>query len=132
MMIRRDGPEHKEAIERRQLAQPGDPDYFVHTRAEDRSFWIKTAYYAEKYKILVWIVGMFLIAIGFDFKLPSTRFSELDKKVDGAIRRIDESDARRDTINAKLDALITFKCLETTNPRDMQLARINCTSYLNK
>lgn len=67
----------------RPVEQPDDR--YVRSRAEDFSFWIKTAYFIEKYRILFWLAGILLVAFGFGFQTPANKFDELKAEI-GAVR----------------------------------------------
>lgn len=51
-------------------------------RREDRSFWFWTSYLAEKYKLLIWLLMLTLLAIGFDFKTPAQAMKNLQVQID--------------------------------------------------
>jgi hypothetical protein len=102
---------------------PEDPDLYVPSRAEDRSFWWRMTYFAQKYLIvwapLVWIVS----AIGFGVITPARKADELKFKTDSAMRvlkvRIDDlkvdQDALRvshESIERDLKVLVRFGCID--------------------
>lgn len=75
-------------------------------RAEDQSFWFRTAYLAEKYKLLVWLAVLFLLAFGFDFKTPAQAMGVLQQQIN--VLRADrdslmlrQGDIRRDIRDLK-------------------------------
>lgn len=60
----------------------GDDSVAERRRQEDQSFWFKTSFLLTKYKILVWLVGAFLLALGFDFKTPAMAMRALQNQID--------------------------------------------------
>lgn len=56
-------------------------DYYVRSRSIDNSWWIKSAYLFEKYRVLVWAIGAILLAFGFGFQTPAAKFDELKQNV---------------------------------------------------
>ena len=129
--------EARRRIQDRQLQEAEDgpmgPEYVVHTRAADFSFWVRVGYILDKYKLLVYIGFMALIALGFDFKTPAQNNKMLNTRIDSLVnaRRMDAEKAQR--IEQKLDILITLKCLEprsAATSRDLQLVRLNCDTYV--
>jgi hypothetical protein len=112
---------------------PMGPEYVVHTRATDFSFWVRVGYLLDKYKLLVYLVFMALIALGFDFKTPAQNNKMLNTRIDSLVnaRRQDAEKAQR--IEQKLDILITLKCLEPRtegSTRDLRLVRLNCDDFV--
>lgn len=100
------------------------------SRAEDRSFWARSAYYAEKYKILVWFVGLMALALGFDFKLPGQVMHGMQVQIDSLKRQI----VRIDSVDTKVDALLRLRCIDR-KPEDegkYLAARINCEQILSR
>lgn len=94
---------------------------FVMMREEDRSFWAASAYYAEKYKLLVWLAVIFLLALGFDFKLPGQQMKRMQQEIDTLQIQI-----------SKVDLLLRVRCLDKQPGDDVKLlaAGINCISIL--
>jgi hypothetical protein len=105
------------------------PEYVVHTRATDFSFWVRVGYLLDKYKLLVYLVFMGLIAFGFDFKTPAQNNKLLSMRIDSMAVALRKQDAERAMTNRKLDVLITLACMQQ-KPRDMQLAQVDCTKFI--
>jgi hypothetical protein len=85
-------------IEKRHATdQPPDApdDYYVRSRSVDSSWWIKTAFLFEKYRILVWLAGVILIAFGFGFQTPASKLDAIQAQV---------SSTRRD-LQAEVDTI---------------------------
>jgi hypothetical protein len=127
----------QEHIRRRQEREvtSEDPEFIVHTRAVDHSFWLRVSYLLDKYKLLWWILVAFLISLGFDFRTPASNYKMLSTRIDTVASRVDSMFAEnrkaalsRDKIETKLDVLITFRCLEQ-NQRDLVLAGVDCSKF---
>lgn len=120
MMVRR----KKEIDQARALHDsPDDPDFYVPSRAEDRSFLWRATYYAQKYLVIwapiVWIVS----AIGFGVITPARKAEELKVKTDsamGALKvriddlKVDQAQLRstHESIEHDLQILVRFGCLD--------------------
>lgn len=130
---------------------PGEPDengeyIYVHKRADDRSLWVKAAYWREKYAPLIWLVIAFLVALGFEFKTPRTIVRESVGEMKADVAKIQtqldtvrlherNADQERETITRMLRYLVAKECLQAMSDRNsergMQLAGINCQLVLN-
>jgi hypothetical protein len=135
-------PEDQEMVHRRQQAELGVTDeYIVRTRAEDRSLLIRIGYVWDKYRPLIWLVGGALVALGFDFKTPAQTYKELSARIE-AVKiensRVAEEHAKenratqaeRDSIQLKLDVLIAVRCLDPKTRRELAVAQIDCSRYI--
>lgn len=87
-------------LRRTQKESDDGDDRYVQSRAEDRSFWIRAAYTIDKYKILVWLGGSILIAFGFGFQTPASKFEEIHKEI-AATRTIMQNQV--DTLRINVD-----------------------------
>lgn len=81
-------------------------------RAEDRSFWFRMAYFAEKYKILVWAVVLFLLAFGFDFKTPAQAMGVLQQQINVLRTDRDTLISRQNEIRRDLKDMKFLICLD--------------------
>lgn len=91
-------------IEKRHQPPPDEDDYYVRSRAVDSSWWIRSAFIFEKYRVLVWLAGAILVAFGFGFQTPAAKFDALalqvregDSKLQGQIDTIKR--AKSDQMN---------------------------------
>lgn len=113
---------------------PEDEDTtYVYSRAEDRSFWMRSAAWIEKYKLLFWLVGVTALAAGFGFRTPQQAFGEIHAEIDSLKAHERIAVAERNTTNEKLDALIKLRCLEVTRTHlewEAQLAGLNCENII--
>lgn len=131
MPMRRFTSDEQRAIEERQRQEiEGGDTTYVMTRLEDRSIWIRSGAFFEKYKILFYIITGILLALGFDFKTPRQFYAELQQRVDQQTIEVKQAQRKADTLSRKIDVLITFKCLEQDS-RDMTIAGLDCSKYLN-
>lgn len=89
-----------------------DEDEQVLRRREDQSFWFKTSYFAEKYKLLVWLGFLFLLAFGFDFKTPAQGMKVLQKQIDTLRTDRDSLSVRQVEIRRTVRDLMVITCLE--------------------
>lgn len=133
MNVRPRNAEENEVVQRRQQEELEDGDgYYVHTRAEDRSFWLRISYILEKYRLLWYILTGVLVSMGFNFKTPAQTTHELSARIDMVSVRVDSisADNRRsvisqDKLDSKLDMLLKFQCLSQAQ-RDLTLAGVDC------
>lgn len=110
---------------------------YVHMRAEDRSIWMKVAYYLEKYKIIVWLAFWALTAFGFDFQMPGTILRHLQYEVD-TLKMV--NDLTRDGNKKMLDSMklqITIirrlKCIELKDKPNVRFtAGLECSDILGE
>lgn len=78
------------------------------------------------------------VAAGFDFKTPSAKFAEQDRKIDTLQSQVAAGVASADTIkrtmNEGFDLIFRLNCLDTTHysQRDLQLAGLNCRALLSQ
>ena len=126
----------------RKIPDPDHPDeeYIVRMRAEDRSIWFKTAYLLEKYKALVWLIGAFLIAMGFDFKTPSMTTKDLQAQItalrtemrlrtDTIHSEVSQGASDRMEIRADMKKILKLYCLDQRiAQRDKELVGLDCVS----
>jgi len=107
----------------RKQHEPVDPDdHYVMSRDEDRSMWAKTAYVMEKYKLLIWIGTVVLVAFGFDFKTPAMAQHGLQAQID-TLR------PQQRKLEAKLDILLRLQCMNRgLTDRERQLAGLSCSA----
>jgi len=115
---------------RREPHHPDEEDTtYVYSRAEDRSVWTRWSTTLEKYKPIVWLIGMFLIAAGFGFHTPKQAFDEIHQEIDTLKVHERVGAIERTTLDNKLDALIKLRCIEIfENHHEQQavLAGLNC------
>lgn len=111
-------------IEKRKTIPGSEPeldDTYVLSRSEDRSIWIRIAYILEKYKILVWLVGVLLVGLGFDFRTPKAQFDEIKASIQSTREELQtqiDSVKRKqsDGFNARaIEFLIRTKCSDMTD-----------------
>lgn len=106
---------------------------YVYSRAEDRSFWMRSAAFLDKYRALFWLVGGIAVAAGFGFRTPQQAFSEIHAEIDSLKSRERVATQQRTTTDAKLDALIKLRCLEVTRTHlewEARLAGLNCADII--
>ena len=106
---------------------------YVYSRAEDRSFWMRSAAFLDKYRALFWFVGGIAIAAGFGFRTPQQSFNEIHAEIDSLKTRERLSVAERTNINNKLDALIKLRCYEVTRTHlewEARLAGLKCEDII--
>jgi hypothetical protein len=129
--IEHHSPEEREVIRERQKKEADDSsEYIVHTRAVDRSLWLQVSFMLEKYRPLVWIIGWFLIAMGFGFKTPKANYEELRQEIAVVRSQVQRDSVQKSEIQSMLRVLITFKCIEMqATPRDMQIAGVDCSRF---
>lgn len=129
--IEHHSPEEKEVITERQRKEvENSSEYIVHTRAEDRSLMLQVSYFLDKYRPLTWLLGWFLIALGFGFKTPQQNYDELRAEIAVVRSQVQRDSAQKAEMTGMLQVLIRFKCLEVASPRDMQLAGVNCARFI--
>lgn len=105
-------------------------------RVADNSVWWRLAEWREKFWPLLWLLASLLIAIGFDFKLPSQKFHELQAQLDVVKTEVQEGQKDRQTIAYKVDMLLRVKCIENSSPGrttiDLRLAGVDCVKLLSQ
>lgn len=95
---------------RKQL--PGETNEYVQMRAADRSPWLRITYTLEKYKIVVYLTGMFLLALGFDFKFPSQVMHAQQLQINSNTKRLDSLNADLSQAKIALQQLLQLSCLD--------------------
>lgn len=96
-------------------------DTYVRSRSEDRSIFVRITYTLEKYKIIVWLIGVLLVALGFDFRTPKAQFDEIKTSIEHtkADLQVQIDSVKRkqtDGFNARaLEFLIRTRCSEMTD-----------------
>lgn len=96
-------------------------DRYVMQRAEDRSFFAAFDYYTTKYKLLIWLLGLALLAIGFDFKTPKAIFQDLQAQITANKRQVDSVITPRiDNTDKKIDVLISLQCFNRAVTTDQK------------
>ncbi len=112
----------------------GDPDStYVFSREEDRSKWARVSLTLDKYKPLVWLAGLLLVAAGFGFKTPSDTFGKIHGRLDTLEIKERKSEGNQFRIENKLDMLVKLRCMEmieSKRDRDMQLVGLDCVDIL--
>lgn len=93
-------------------------------RTGDNSVWIKTAYALDKYRLLVYLIGAFLIAIGFDFQTPAMAMKAQRRAIDSLHRRVDTVETREKSNSALLKVNLQITCLDHQE-------QVACKPYLN-
>lgn len=120
----------------------GDGTY-VYMRAEDRSMFMKIAYWKDKYSI-IWIplVGL-AVSLGYGFRTPVQVQHEMRAHVDSATlhlqTEIDEirhaaiqSDSQWKIQSEGLAVILRLQCINPTiKERDQRLAGLDCVKVLS-
>lgn len=90
-----------------------------------------------RYKVIWLLLGVFLVALGFDFKTPAHHFQEIEASLTelrqtdrGLTRRIDEGDSIRLQMTFYLRALMIAQCIDRPQ-RQTQLMGLPCGDLLN-
>jgi|SRR5207302_8226153 len=81
-----------------------------------------------------WLVGVFFVAFGFNFKTPAQHFKDIEIKADSSYvilnNRITTVEKQHESIERYLTTLVYSIC--TARPRhDVALTRLPCDSLLN-
>lgn len=97
-----------------QIPDGKEDETYVWMRAGDKSPWFRAAYFLEKYKALVWLIGFVIIAAGFGWTTPKAKFEDIERRL-----------VKLEKVDQKLDALIRVQCL-SGNPDIMQAANLDC------
>jgi hypothetical protein len=133
--VRRHSDEDNPDVRQRQSREVDDPDYYVHTRVEDRSLLLRISYYIDKYRLIWYIIIGAAVSFGFDFKTPASANHELKARVDTVNMRVDSMVAEnrrasvaRDKVDAKIDLLLKFQCLQQSQ-RDLTIAGVDCKLF---
>lgn len=95
------------------------------SRAEDRSLWMRSAKALEKYKVLVWAVGILAISAGYGFETPKKSSDQLRAEIARQAQRIDSLER----LPAAVDALVRIQCV-SAKPDALRLAGIDCERWL--
>lgn len=88
-------------------------DSLVHQgkRAEDQSFWFRSSYWITKYKVLIWLGGAILLALGFDFKTPAQAMKAIQTQIDTLKRDRDALQASQREIKREISDIKYLVCL---------------------
>ena len=111
----------------------GEDTTYVMSRSEDRSLFVKAAWWTEKYRIVIWPVVIFLLAAGFDFKTPKQIFHEIYGRLDSLEAKNREAITDRKGIEDKIDALIRLRCFELQGKNlesQALLAGLDCNAFI--
>jgi hypothetical protein len=93
-------------------------------RAADQSNWVRTSEFLERYKLLVYLVVTFLLALGFDFKLPGQTMKNMQVQ-------IDELKTTWVEMQSKQDIELRLFCVNGQyTEKDKQLAGLDCVKIL--
>lgn len=94
-------------------------DYYVRSRSIDNSWWIKSAFLFEKYRVLVWAIGGLLLAFGFGFETPAAKFDGLEKstKAGDAILQAQVDTLKEDRIQQRqmMEFSVRYICAQLTD-----------------
>lgn len=94
-------------------------DYYVRSRSIDNSWWIKSAFLFEKYRVLMWAIGGALLAFGFGFQTPATKFDQIGttiKQVDGRLQlQIDTLKRDRMEQRQMMEFSVRYICAQLTD-----------------
>lgn len=85
---------------------------YVFSRAEDRSVWVHISYLMDKYKILLWAVGWFLLAAGFGFRTPAQDRADTKADMDSIKTRVGRQEKFLEATQRDLSTLVTLRCLD--------------------
>lgn len=99
-----------------------EDDRFVMQRAEDHSFFAAFDYYTTKYKLLIWLFGLALLAVGFDFKTPKSIFADLQAQITKNKIQVDSVlTPHLNRVDEKIDVLLRLRCVDKTLSADQRL-----------
>lgn len=104
-------------VKREHIPGKEEDTTYVYTRAEDRSFWMRSAAWAEKYKILFWAGFLLVTAAGFGFKTPQQVFSEIHAEIDTLKIHEVVAAREREKLERKIDILLRLRCYEIQEKR---------------
>lgn len=102
------------------VLQNRKPDGTKGDRKEDKAFWAYFDYFTTKYKLPLWLLVWFIVALGFSFKTPAQIVHELQTQ-------IDELKIAKKTLEDKVDILLRLSCFnEKTTEQQKRLSGLNC------
>jgi hypothetical protein len=104
---------------------------YVYSRAEDRSFWARTSATIDKYKLIWWAVGAFVVSAGFGFRTPVQALGEIHAEIDTLQSQQQVGKRERTLLEQKIDALLRLECVKARKENrldEVVLAGINCTN----
>lgn len=94
-------------------------------RKEDRSFWIRSAFFLEKYKLL-WFVGVSVLTLfGWQYVSPTERFELLSQQQKATAAQVGREHEDIQDIKKTLKLLVTMQCLDRTK-KELALMQIDC------
>lgn len=121
---------------------PGPDERYVYMRAEDRSIWMRSAFWIEKYKLLWVPLLAILTAMGFGWRTPAQTTHELretiestrtvlQRQVDTIRSNVISGEQTRNRLESKLDVLLKLSCSDPRIARrDKQLAGLECPDII--
>jgi hypothetical protein len=86
-------------------------------------------------RFLWWILGIFFVAFGFNFKTPAQHFKDIELKTDSVSNKLDSRmtavEQQHESIEHYLGALTIALCIDRPR-RDTMLMQLPCDSLLKK
>lgn len=100
-------------------------------RQEDQDYWARVSLFMERYRILLYLFMLGILALGFDFKTPRQYYEEFNGKLSGFDARLEAVEENHVGLNDKIDVLLKFRCLDQEiTERERNLAGLNCASLV--
>jgi hypothetical protein len=121
---------------------PAPDERYVYMRSEDRSIWMRSAFWIEKYKLLWVPLLAILTAMGFGWRTPAQTTHELretiestravlQRQVDTIRSTVQSGEQTRGRLESKLNVLLKLSCSDPRIARrDKQLAGLECPDVL--
>lgn len=81
-------------------------------RTGDNSIWSRSAEVLSKYRLLVYLVGAFLIAIGFDFQTPAMAMKAQRVAIDSLRTRVDGVESQQRSNSELIRTNLQITCLD--------------------
>ncbi len=84
-----------------------------------------------RFKVIWWMLGIFMVALGFGFKTPAQHFDQIAYEI--AILSKRESDLEQDhsALRRYVHALLIGQCIDRP-PRDTRLMGIDCQRLIER
>lgn len=109
--------------------EDGSENIYVRSRAMDRSWWIKTAYVLEKYRVLVLAVGAAIGAFGFGFTTPKEHYEEIKQYQNTIIAHQSKSDSVLQSMDVTLNILVAAQCMDRSRT-ELAFMQLDCSRYI--
>lgn len=107
----------------------GIENVYVRSSSVDRSWWIKSAYVLEKYRLVVLGIGAVIGAFGFGFTTPKEHYEEITKAQNTILIHQLRADSNIVELTGTLKILVAAQCMERSRT-ELAFMQLDCARYI--